>query len=163
MTASLLFTRHQWADKLIRVGTGDDAGHVGIGLGDRHVIDTTLWHGCKLWDRSEWLSHRILVDEIEVPAASLSHAREAEAYVRQAAAEGWRYDWLEIVGFILMRDLGDPTRGVCSSLARNWFELHTGHQLRTRRARTSPRHMRIAAGAYLCGSTLAPQLTTASP
>jgi hypothetical protein len=157
MTPSLIFTRNAWTDKPIRVGTGDDAGHVGIGLGPLHVIDTTFWHGCKLWDRAEWLSHRTLVDEIEVPAASLAHAREAEDYVLRAAAENWRYDWLEIVGFILMRELGDPQRGVCSSLARTWFELHTGHQLRTRLARTSPRHMRIAAGAYLAGSATAPQ------
>lgn len=155
MLTTLIFTRHRWTDKWIRVGTGDDAGHVGIALGDGVVIDTTFWHGCRAWTREEWLADRILVDEIVVPAASAEHAERALAFIRQAAAENWRYDWLEIVGFILMRELGDPTRGVCSSLARDWFEMHTGHTLRTRRARISPRHTRIAAGALLAGYGLA--------
>ena len=154
--AFLLFTRNAWTDKLIRVGTGSNAGHVGIGIGDSHVIDTTLVHGCRLWDRAEWLSHRTLVDEIAVPAASPAHAAAADAYVRKAVAENWRYDWLEIVGFVLMRDMGDPDRGVCSSLARVFFEARTGHRLRTRVGRTTPRHMEIAAGAYLAGYTASP-------
>jgi hypothetical protein len=148
---ALIFTRNDWTDKWIRVGTGDDAGHVGISLGAT-VVDTTLWHGVKRWDGDEWLAKRRVVDVIEVPPASPAHAERAALYLQQAVEENWQYDWLEIVGFVLMRDLGDPERPVCSSFARTWFELQTGHELRTRRGRTSPRHMRIAAGAYWAGT-----------
>ncbi|MFN9507202.1 MAG: hypothetical protein ACK57J_22035 [Rubrivivax sp.] len=150
MTPALIFTRNDWSDKPIRAGTGDDAGHVGILLGPS-VVDTTLLHGVKRWDSETWLAKRRHVQTIPVPAASAAHADRASAYLEQAVRENWRYDWLEILGFLLMRDLGDPNRPVCSSLARTWFELQTGHQLDTRRGRTSPRLIRVAAGAYAAG------------
>ena len=67
MHSSLIFTRSRLPllDKPIRAWTGGEAGHVGVGIGS-HVIDTTFRHGCRAWSRTEWLSHRTLVDEVEV-------------------------------------------------------------------------------------------------
>ncbi len=152
MHSSLLLTRARipLLDAPIRAVTGGAAGHIGIGVGGL-VYDVTLWHGVRPQPRAEFLSHRELVAEVEVVPVSEAAGHAALLWLIDMADRRVRYDWLEIVGWVLMRELGDPGRPVCSGLAGQYFERATGQRIPDRRARLDPRHVHIAAGMYLAG------------
>lgn len=145
MTYSVLYSGGgTLGSALISLATGDTATHVGICPNRQHVIDATLLHGVKRWDRDEWLSMRHAVDEHELTPADETHEEMADEYVRGML--GRHYDWLEIIGFLVMRDLGMGKRPVCSSLGRDWVCLLTGKQWPGKTGRTSPRHLRLFTG-----------------
>lgn len=152
MRSSLVFTRAQipLLDAPIRAVTGGEAGHVGVAFGGI-VIDVTLWHGVRPQTRDDFLRRRTLVDEITVVPTSEAAEQEAQAWLWDLAHRRVRYDAWEIVGWVLMRELGDPDRPVCSGLAGQYLERATGQRIPDRRARLDPRHVRIAAGMWLAG------------
>jgi len=147
---SLLFTRsaNPLLDAPIRAWDADHSGHVGIRVGDK-VIDASLWHGVAVWHLNDWLASRVLVDDVPVIARSLGHQQTAES--RLFDRVGQRYDLWEIVGFVLLRDLGDPQRPICSRLAIDYITDACGVTLPGKQGRVGPRLVRTALHAYNAG------------
>ena len=145
---SLLFVRRRrdLASRLILAQDGGTASHVGVRVGDR-VIDASLWHGVAQWDLTEWLKGYELVQDVPVIPRSQAAADQAERELFDML--GRRYDWLEIAGFILWRDLGHPDRPVCSRLAQDFFNTATGYDYPGRAGRWGVRLTQVAATSYL--------------
>lgn len=148
--SSLLFTRsaNPLLDAPIRAWDADHSGHVGVRIGDK-VIDATLWHGVAVWPLDVWLQRRVLVDDVPVIPRSLGHQQTAES--RLFDRIGQRYDVWEIVGFVLLRDLGDPQRPICSRLAIDYLTDACGIRLPGKQGRIGPRLVRSALHAYNAG------------
>jgi hypothetical protein len=138
------------ADLAIRAWDGDSASHVGIRLGDQ-VIDATLKHGVSICSLENWLRGRIVVDE--VPIHARTPAAQTAAIERLGARIGQRYDWLEILGFVVLRDLGHPDRPICSRLAIDFITDACGLRVPGRQGRISPRMVRTVLSAYNVGLT----------
>ncbi len=144
MTPALLFSRNRtaWLSAPIQAWTGDYASHCAVRLGDR-VLDATLWHGVHEWGAAEWIARHVIVHEI--PIHNLDPARLASANAWAMSMVGTSYDWLEILGYPLLRNLGRDDRYVCSSWSLQWWMRATGITPAGRLQRFDPRHLRIAA------------------
>ncbi len=139
-TTSLLCVRsHTLADAAIRAWDADHSSHTGIRVGD-HVIDATLRYGVREWRLDDWMQRRILVDDVPIIAASPQ--AEASAIERLQARIGQRYDVWEIAGFVLLRDLGDPNRPICSRLCYDYIRDACGLLIAGRQGRVGPRMVR---------------------
>lgn len=151
----LVFARSAWPgpiDRAIRAWTGGEASHVGIlDAGSQIVYDTTLTRGADRWAYAEWANGRVIVDTVPMIARSNQAAADTLDWLQTVAAARVPYDWQEALGFTLLREMGDPDRWVCSSLAAEAFHRYTGSRIADRRARLDPRHLRIASTAYLRG------------
>jgi hypothetical protein len=126
-------------DAAIRAGDGDNFSHAGIRVDDS-VIDVTLRYGVKEWSYNDWLQGRELVDD--VPVVPSSQGAEATAIRELRERIGQRYDRWEIAGFVLLRDLGDPNRPICSRLAYDYIRTATGLIIAGRQGRMGPRLVR---------------------
>ena len=149
---SLLFVHRprSVASKLIIAQDGGKASHVGVKVGQR-VFDASLLHGVAQWDLADWLAGYELVQEVPVIPRSQGAGEQAEAYLHSMV--GKRYDWLEIAGFILWRDLGHPDRPVCSRLAQDFFNQATGYSYPGRAGRWGVRLTQVSATSYAHGHT----------
>jgi hypothetical protein len=148
--SSLLFTRsaNPVLDAPIRAWDADHSGHVGIRIMDK-VIDATLWHGVAVWPLADWLQRRVLVDDLPVIPRSLGQQQTAE--MRLFDRIGQRYDFWEIAGFLLLRDLGDPQRPICSRLAIDYLTDACSVSLPGKQGRVGPRLVRATLHAYNAG------------
>ncbi len=155
MTTTILYVRsHTLADIAIRAWDAGHMSHVGICHGQR-VIDATLRHGVAEWDRSDWLQGRIVVDEL--PVFATDEATALRAYESLRARIGQRYDVWEIAGFLLLRDLGDPDRPVCSRLGYDSLGDACGLRIPGRQGRVGPRLLHAIHHAYNLGLLYGPQ------
>lgn len=125
--------------RAIEAWDGDHVSHVGIRVEDQ-VIDATFWHGVKKWPLDVWMQGRTLVDDIPVYPSSLGHQQTAEMELFDRI--GQKYDRWEIAGFVLLRDLGDPKRPICSRLAYDYLHAACGLQIAGRQGRMGPRLIR---------------------
>lgn len=145
MSPELVFTRNRWAalSAPIQAWTGDYASHCAVRLDADTVIDATLWHGVQRWSWERWSGMHVIVESI--PVSGLEPVMLANANRWINAQVGTSYDWLEILGYPLLRNLGSDQRYVCSSLALQWWMRATGITPAGRLQRFDPRHLRIAA------------------
>lgn len=151
---SLLYTcnPHRILAMWIQAWEGDLATHVGVWLHRPGVvIDASPLRGVTSTPHADWLRGRRLVDAIDVPADQM---RTAEAEQALLACVGQGYDWAEMLGFPLLRNLGRDDRYVCSTLARLAVEIATGRFHPGRRGRWGVRLSRVDAAAYRDGSYL---------
>lgn len=148
--SSLLFTRsaNPLLDAPIRAWDADHSGHVGVRVGDK-VIDATLRHGVAVWPLADWLQRRVLVDDLPVVPRSIGHQQTAET--RLFDRIGQRYDLWEIAGFLLLRNMGDPQRPICSRLAIDYITDACGLSLPGKQGRVGPRIVRVTLHAYNLG------------
>lgn len=148
--SSLLFTRsaNPLLDAPIRAWDADHSGHVGVRVGDK-VIDATLRHGVAVWPLADWLQRRVLVDDLPVVPRSIGHQQTAET--RLFDRIGQRYDLWEIAGFLLLRNMGDPQRPICSRLAIDYITDACGLSLPGKQGRVGPRIVRVTLHAYNAG------------
>jgi len=147
---SLLYTmpRHRLLGTLISQPDGGEASHVGVRLGDQ-VIDASFWHGVAVWPLAEWLKDKHLVADVPVVPRTPGMGDQAEINLR--ARIGQRYDWLELLGFILLRDLGDPNRPICSRLGQDFLRDACGLVIPWRTGRWGVRLNHTSAVSYLQG------------
>jgi uncharacterized protein YycO len=126
VSPELVFTRNRaaWLSAPIQAWTGDYASHCAVRLDADTVIDATLWHGVQRWSWDRWSSMHIIVEQI--PVSGLEPVMLADANRWINAQVGKPYDWLEILGYPLLRDLGRDDLPVCSSLALPWWMRATG-------------------------------------
>lgn len=111
----LLFSTQPIAGTPIRAFEGGPSSHVGcVTLDGRSVIDATMQHGVRPWTLDEWLAHRgrVITRDYSYTAPD---EQAGDDWLHEQIGKG--YDWLNIAGFVLLRDLDDPKRHVCSSLA----------------------------------------------
>ncbi len=149
----LLFTRptNRWQALPITAWEGDDASHVGILLERIDiVVDASMADGVRSKNRADWMSGRVLVDSVQITPKSIGHLEQAEAFALDSIGQG--YDWLELLGFPLLRDLGNNERYVCSTLARAVAEIATGYVHPGRRGRYGVRLCRLQWAAYAAGA-----------
>jgi uncharacterized protein YycO len=138
---SIIFTRQPdgWKrllDAPIRVWEGDDASHCAVRIGPE-VIDATALHGVKRWAWDEWHTRRHIVDEFPVYPVSHEAARVAVDRIRSRLG-AW-YDYLGIIGFPLLRDLGMPDAFWCSELVCDFWADCQGADLPGRSGRRGVR------------------------
>lgn len=159
---TLIFTSHPNAifSAPIRGWEGDECTHVGVWL-QRHqvVVHASAFAGVVKESREAFLHGRILKDQIDLPAASPGHLALAELTMLSAVGGG--YDWPEVIGFPLLRDLGSSDRYVCSTLARRAMEDVSGRTHPGRRGRYGVRLARIDAAALRDGAMLGRALAAA--
>lgn len=144
---SLLCVRsaHPLMDAPIRAWDADHISHIGIRIGD-HVVDATLRHGVQEWRHEDWIADRVLVDDVPVYPTS---SRDEQLAIEELRSRiGQRYDLLEIVGFLLLRDLGDPTRPICSRLAYDYARRCCGLIIVGKQGRLGPRLTRSNLNSY---------------
>ena len=137
-------TEHGFASigsRLIRAFEGGKASHCGVQLSDGSVVDTTWPRGTQRRDRAEFMHGRELVAEIEL---HLPAEEAAEAWLIKQAADRARYDLLDIVSFLVWRDIGRAGRYVCSSQMLR-AALAGGLQMIERPDRWGVRHMLVLA------------------
>ena len=125
--------------RLIEAWDGDHTSHVAIRI-EQKVIDATLRHGVKAWDLDEFMRGRTLVDDVPFYPTSLGHQQTAEMKLFDRI--GQKYDRWEIAGFVLLRDLGDPERPVCSRLTYDYGRDICNLRIAGRQGRVGPRLMR---------------------
>lgn len=147
---ALLFVRkpRDIFSKVIVAQDGGLASHVGVRIGDE-VVDATFWHGVKTWKLEDWMAQYELVESVDFVARNSD--AEAAAARQVTSMLGKRYDWLEILGFLLWRDLGSPNRPVCSRLAQDVFNLATGVAYPGRSGRWGVRLCQVSATSYRQG------------
>lgn len=127
--------------RLIRAFEGGIASHCGVQLLDGSVVDTTWPNGAQRRTRDEFMAGRELVAEIEL---HLPSDEAAEAWLIQQAEAGAGYDVLDIISFLVWRDIGRSGRYVCSSQMLR-AALAGGLQMIERPDRWGVRHMLILA------------------
>jgi hypothetical protein len=157
MTPTIIYTRSahwQPLDALIRAWDAGTMSHLGIRLGDV-VVDATIPHGVAQWRASDWLQGRVIVDELPVFATDETTA--FRAYRKLQARIGQQYDIWEILGFPLLRDLGDPERPVCSRLGYDHLTAACGLRIPGRQGRIGPRLLHAIHHAYNLGMLYGPQ------
>jgi len=154
--SSLLFTRsaNPLLDAPIRAWDAGHMSHVGIRVGDV-VIDASLWHGVAKWRLEDWTRGRVIVDDLPVIASSQGAQELAES--RLFDRIGQRYDVWEIVGYPLLRDLGDPDRPVCSRLGYDYLTDACSLRLPGRQGRIGPRLLHAMHHSYNLGLLYGPQ------
>lgn len=147
---SLLYTMpsYRLLGTLISQPDGGEASHVGVRLGEQ-VIDASFMHGVAVWPLDEWLSSRVLVADVPVIPRTVGMGEQAALNLR--ARIGQRYDWAELIGFILLRDLGDPNRPICSRLAQDFLRDACGLIIPWRMGRWGVRLNHTSATSYLQG------------
>jgi hypothetical protein len=156
MTNTFIYTRsaNPLLDAPIRAWDAGHMSHVGVCYGSR-VIDATMRHGVAEWQRDDWLHGRIVVDELPVFAADEQSA--IKAHDKLQARIGQRYDLWEILGYPLLRDLGDPERPVCSRLGYDHLTAACGLRIPGRQGRIGPRLLHAIHHAYNLGMLYGPQ------
>jgi hypothetical protein len=157
MLPTILYTRAaRWQplDALVRAWDAGAMSHVGVRIGNI-VVDATIQHGVANWPCDHWLQGRVIVDE--QPVFATDDATAQRAYDRLFARVGQTYDWLEILGFPLLRDMGDPERPVCSRLAYDYLTDACGLRIPGRQGRIGPRLLHTAHHAYNLGLLYGPQ------
>jgi hypothetical protein len=149
--SSILYTRSSgfvFTDLAIRAWDAGHMRHVGVRIGQT-VIDASFWHGVARWDLAEWLEGRTLVGDIPVHATSIGSQEQAETNLINRI--GQRYDAWEIAGYLLLRDLGDPDRPVCSRLGYDYLSDACGLRIPGRQGRIGPRLLHAAHHSYNTG------------
>ena len=143
----LIFTRSRnpALDILIRAFEGGSAGHVGIAMDEGGVIHATLRDGVHVQTMAEFLSTRIVVQEIPL---ALPNQPEADKWLRRQLLKP--YDWTAIVGFLAWRDWSDDDAWFCSELAAGWM-LAGGATLAGRHGRIGVRLLQEVAYARAMG------------
>jgi hypothetical protein len=155
--SSILYTRSQgfvFTDMAIRAWDAGHMSHVGVCYCNR-VIDASLWHGVAEWHRDDWLQGRIVVDELPVFATDEQSAIKARDILMGRI--GQRYDLWEILGYPLLRDLGDPERPVCSRLGYDHLNDACSLRIPGRQGRIGPRLLHAIHHAYNLGMLYGPQ------
>lgn len=153
---TIIYTRsaNPLLDAPIRAWDASHVSHIGIchnGL----VVDATLTRGVQNELREKWLAGRVVVDELPVFVTDAATARIAKE--KLYARIGQRYDIWEILGYPLLRDLGDPERPVCSRLGYDYLGDACGLRLPGRQGRIGPRLLHAAHHAYNLGLLYGPQ------
>ena len=129
-------TRWQPADALIRAWDAGHMSHAGVRVGE-HVVDATVTQGVAKWHLADWLQGRTVVADLPVYARTQGLQEQAEIELFDSV--GLNYDLAEIAGFVLLRDLGDPYRPVCSRLGYNFLRRAIDNNLPGRQGRIGPR------------------------
>lgn len=142
----LLFTRTDRGlasvgSRLIRAFEGGAASHCGAVLADGRVIDATWPRGVQAHSEAEFLAGRVLVADLWVP---LPDEAAAKAYL--LAQLGKPYDLLDILSFLVWRDIGQAGANVCSGLLLR-AKLAGGLVVRERHDRWGVRHCLILSSA----------------
>lgn len=96
----------------IKAREGGTSSHCAVDLGDV-IVDATFLHGVRAWTRAEFFAMHTLVNayQMHLPATAVG-----EGWARARAAEGLRYDWLRILGYMLWRTLGSKRGLSCEEL-----------------------------------------------
>ena len=125
--------------RLIRAYEGGLASHCGAVLDDGSVIDTTWPHGVRVQPREAFMAGRELVAELELPVPDEA---AAEAWMRERIGD--RYDFRDILSFLVWRDIGSRSRYICSGFLLR-AALAGGLRVRERHDRWGVRHLFILA------------------
>ena len=158
MTPTILYTRSahwQPLDALIRAWDAGAMSHLGIRMGKHRGGRDHPTRCVANWPYEYWLQGRVIVDE--QPVFANDEATAQRAYERLFARIGQHYDIWEIAGFVLLRDLGDPERPVCSRLAYDYLADACGLRLPGRQGRIGPRLLHTAHHSYNLGLLYGPQ------
>jgi hypothetical protein len=154
---TIIYTRPKRPDPLdvlIRAWDAGSMSHAGVCYGSR-VIDASILHGVAEWHREDWLQGRVIVDELPVLASDEQAA--IKAHDKLQARIGQRYDLWEILGYPLLRDLGDPERPVCSRLGYDNLTDACSLRIPGRQGRIGPRLLHAIHHAYNLGLLYGPQ------
>jgi len=149
--SSILYTRTtRWqpADALIRAWDAGHMSHAGIRLGD-WVIDAAVWGGVARTYLPDWMHGREIVADLPVLSTSQGTQEQAESELFDRI--GQRYDLAELAGFVLLRDLGDPDRPVCSRLGYDFLATACGLRIPGRQGRIGPRLLHTAHHSFNLG------------
>jgi len=95
----------------------------------------------------------MIVDDI--PIYPSSPEAERRGIERLRARIGQQYDRWEIAGFVLLRDLGDPDRPICSRLCYDYLRDVCGLTIPGRQGRIAPRIVRATLTTFNQGRTAA--------
>ena len=131
----------QIGSRLIRAFEGGLASHCGAVLHDGRVVDATWPKGVQAHDIGTFLQGRELVADVSVP---LPDELAAEVFLLDQL--GKPYDLLDIVSFLVWRDIGQRGKNVCSGLLLRAM-LAGGLNVRERHDRWGVRHLLILADA----------------
>lgn len=126
----------QIGSRAIRAFEGGLASHCGAVLSNGDVVDASWPKGVQSHRLEDFLTERTLIAEFNVP---LPDEVSAENFLIRAAAEGWKYDLLDIASFLVWRDIGRRDRYVCSSLMLR-AKMAGGIQVFERHDRWGVRH-----------------------
>lgn len=142
----LLFTRtdhglESIGSRLIRAYEGGLASHCCAVLTDGRVVDATWPRGVQAHTEADFLRGRVLVADLTV---ALPDEAAAQAYLLDQI--GKPYDLLDILSFLMWRDIGRAGVNVCSGLLLRAM-LAGGLQVRERHDRWGVRHALIDAQA----------------
>ena len=117
------------------------ASHCGVQLSDGSIVDTTWPRGTQRRTREQFLNGRTLVADIWL---SVPDEFAAEDWLIEQADTRAGYDVLDILSFLLWRDIGRRGRYVCSSQMLR-AAMAGGLQMIERPDRWGVRHMLILA------------------
>lgn len=131
----------QIGSRLIRAFEGGLASHCGAVLSDGRVVDATWPKGVQAHVMADFLAGRALVADVTV---ALPDEAAAEAYL--LAQLGKPYDLLDILSFLVWRDIGQSGANVCSGLLLR-AQLAGGLTVAERHDRWGVRHALIDAQA----------------
>jgi len=131
----------QIGSRLIRAFEGGLASHCGAVLANGRVVDATWPRGVQAHSEHDFLRGRTLVADLSVP---LPDEAAGQAYL--LGQIGKPYDWLDILSFLVWRDVGQAGVNVCSGLLLRAM-LAGGLQVHERHDRWGVRHALIDAQA----------------